>query len=58
MWTDEERHCNNGWNFWPVLDKEYPQGIEAELNARMEQYPMLGLADLRDGICHHQLLSD
>ena len=39
-------------SFWPVLRQGVPpQGIEAELNAWMEQYPDAWLAvDLRDGV--------
>ena len=52
MWTDEERHCINGWEFLASVRQGVPpQGIEAELNAWMEQYPDAWLAvDLRDGI--------
>jgi len=52
MWTDLERHCINGWEFLASVRQGVPpQGIEAELNAWMEQYPTAWLAvDLRDGI--------
>ena len=52
MWTDEERYCINGWEFLASVRQGVPpQGIEAELNAWMEQYPDAWLAvDLRDGI--------
>tara|TARA_B100001027_G_C16261957_1_gene329943 strand:+ start:437 stop:802 length:366 start_codon:yes stop_codon:yes gene_type:complete len=52
MWTDAERNCINGWEFLASVRQGVPpQGIEAELNAWMEQYPNAWLAvDLRDGI--------
>ena len=52
MWTDSERIVSMTGSFWPVLGKGVPpQGIEAELNAWMEQYPDAWLAvDLRDGV--------
>ena len=52
MWTDDERHCINGWEFLASVRQGVPpQGIEAELNTWMEQYPKAWLAvDLRDGI--------
>ena len=58
MWTDDERHCINGWEFLASVRQGVPpQGIEAELKAWMEQYPNAWLAvDLRDGIMPPQLL--
>ena len=52
MWTDDERHCINDWEFLASVRQGVPpQGIEAELNAWMEQYPDAWLAvDLRDGV--------
>ena len=52
MWTDEERHCINGWEFLASVRQGVPpQGIVAELDAWMEQYPGAWLAvDLRDGV--------
>ena len=52
MWTDSERHCINSWEFLASVRQGVPpQGIEAELNAWMEQYPTAWLAvDLRDGV--------
>ncbi len=52
MWTDDERHCINGWEFLASVRQGVPpQGIEAELNAWMVQYPDAWLAvDLRDGV--------
>jgi len=52
MWTDDERHCINGWEFLASVRQGVPpQGIEAELDAWMVQYPDAWLAvDLRDGI--------
>ena len=52
MWTDLERHCINSWEFLASVRQGVPpQGIEAELNAWMEQYPTAWLAvDLRDGV--------
>lgn len=52
MWTDDKRHCINGWEFLASVRQGVPpQGIEAELRAWMEQYPQSWLAvDLRDGI--------
>ena len=52
MWTDSERNFINGWEFLASVRQGVPPpGIEAELNAWMEQYPEAWLAvDLRDGI--------
>ena len=52
MWTDLERRCINNWEFLASVRQGVPpQGIEAELNAWMEQYPTAWLAvDLRDGV--------
>ena len=52
MWTDSERNCINDWEFLASVRQGVPpQGIEAELNAWMEQYPDAWLAvDLRDGV--------
>ena len=52
MWTDDERHCINGWEFLASVRQGVPpQGIEAELKAWMEQYPDAWLAvDMRDGV--------
>ena len=52
MWTDLERRCINSWEFLASVRQGVPpQGIEAELNAWMEQYPTAWRAvDLRDGV--------
>ena len=50
MWTDEARRCPNGWDYIASVRQGVPpQGIVAELDAWIEQYPGAWLAvDLRD----------
>ena len=52
IWTDEPRRCPKGWDYIASVRQGVPpQGIVAELDAWMEQYPKAWLAvDLRDGI--------
>ena len=52
LWTDAERRCPPGWGFIASVRQGVPpQGIEAELEAWMGQYPDAWLAvDLRDGV--------
>ena len=52
IWTDEPRRCPKGWDYIAsVRQGDPPQGIVAELDAWMEQYPDAWLAvDLRDGV--------
>ena len=52
IWTDEPRRCPKGWDYIASVRQGVPpQGIVAELEAWMEQYPEAWLAvDLRDGI--------
>ena len=52
IWTDEPRRCPKGWDYIASVRQGVPpQGIVAELDAWMEQYPDAWLAvDLRDGI--------
>ena len=50
--TDEPRRCPKGWDYIASVRQGVPpQGIVAELDAWMEQYPDAWLAvDLRDGV--------
>jgi len=50
-WTDDERHCPEGWGFIASVRQGVPpEGIEAELEAWTKQYPKAWLAvDMRDG---------
>ena len=52
IWTDEPRRCPKGWDYIASVRQGVPpQGIVAELDAWMEQYPDAWLAvDLRDGV--------
>jgi hypothetical protein len=52
IWTDEPRRCPKGWDYIASVRQGVPpQGIVAELEAWMEQYPGAWLAvDLRDGV--------
>ena len=52
IWTDEPRRCPKGWDYIASVRQGVPpQGIVAELEAWMEQYPDAWLAvDLRDGV--------
>ena len=52
MWTDEQRRCIANWEFLASVRQGVPpQGIEAELQAWMNQYPDSWLVvDLRDGV--------
>ena len=52
MWTDEPRRCPKDWDYIASVRQGVPpQGIVAELDAWMEQYPGAWLAvDLRDGV--------
>ena len=52
IWTDEQRRCPKGWDYIASVRQGVPpQGIVAELDAWMEQYPDAWLAvDLRDGV--------
>ncbi len=52
IWTDDPRRCPKGWDYIASVRQGVPpQGIVAELDAWMEQYPDAWLAvDLRDGV--------
>ncbi len=52
LWTDSERRCLPDWGYIASVRQGVPpEGIEAELNAWMGQYPDAWLAvDLRDGV--------
>jgi hypothetical protein len=52
LWTDDKRRCPKNWQFLPSVRQGIPpQGIFAELNAWMTQYPKAWLVvDLRDGV--------
>ena len=52
IWTDEPRRCPKGWDYIASVRQGVPpQGIVAELDAWMEQYPDAWLAvDLRNGV--------
>jgi len=52
LWTDSERRCPPGWGFIASVRQGIPpEGIEAELEAWMGQYPEAWLAvDMRDGV--------
>ena len=52
MWTDAQRRCIANWEFLASVRQGVPpQGIEAELQAWMNQYPDSWLVvDLRDGV--------
>ena len=52
LWTDAERRCPPSWGFIASVRQGIPpEGIEAELQAWMGQYPEAWLAvDMRDGV--------
>ena len=52
LWTDAERRCPPGWGFIASVRQGIPpEGIEAELQAWMGQYPDAWLAvDMRNGV--------
>ena len=52
LWTDAERRCPSSWGFIASVRQGIPpEGIEAELQAWMGQYPEAWLAvDMRDGV--------
>tara|TARA_B100000459_G_C8588891_1_gene206814 strand:+ start:1221 stop:1586 length:366 start_codon:yes stop_codon:yes gene_type:complete len=59
LWTDAERRCPPGWGFIASVRQGIPpEGIEAELQAWMGQYPEAWLAvDMRDGVITPSTLS-
>ena len=52
LWTDDERRIISDWGYLASVRQGVPpKGIEAELNAWLNQYPTAWLAvDLRDGV--------
>ena len=56
MWTDAQRRCIANWEFLASVRQGVPpQGIEAELQAWMNQYPDSWLVvDLSMVLCLHQ----